>query len=153
MGYLGGPGQILDAMGGGLWKTAKGEAGIPDWGQVPIVSRFARGSTYGASTRDAYYSIRNSVKTAEKVVERTSKLGAKVHSVARKDNKALLTLSKNIKAIDGMKSDIRRRKAKVESSKTMSDDQKAQRVDELELKELRSIMELVKKARKLGIAV
>jgi hypothetical protein len=153
MGYLGGPGLMLDAMGGGIWKAAQGEAGVPDWGQVPIVNRFARGSTYGASTRDAYYSIRNSVKTAEKVVERTSAIGAKVHAAARKDNKALLTLSKNIKAIDGMKSDIRRRKAKVESSKTLSDEQKTQRVDELELKELRSIMELVKKARKLGIAV
>jgi hypothetical protein len=154
-GYMGGLGQLFDAAFGTAYEGVHGKRpeALSDWGKVPILSRFIRGSTYGAATRNAYYDVREAVKVAEKVVETSAKLGAKAHRQAAKENRPLLKMSAMVKHYDGQKSKFRRLRSKVEGTKGLDEWEKTQRVDELERKELELMIKVVKKARALGIGV
>ena len=153
MGYLGGPGQIADWVFGGLVKSAKGEAFETDVGRIPLMNRFMRGSTYGASTRDDYYTIREAVKEAEAVVKGAAGGGSSAVTAAKKENKKLLSMSELIKAVDANKKKFRERKLEIENSKSISEEEKTQRVDDLERKELKLFTNAVIRAQNLGINI
>ena len=68
------------------------------------------------------------------------------------DNKKLLQLSSQISAFDKQKNKMRRLKKQIESSKALSEEQKTQRVDEIQKKELNLMIAVIKKAQALGIS-
>jgi len=68
------------------------------------------------------------------------------------DNKKLLQLSSQISAFDKQKNKMRRLKKQIESSKALSEEQKTQRVDEIQKKELTLMIAVIKKAQALGIS-
>ena len=69
-----------------------------------------------------------------------------------KDNKSLLQLSSQISALDKQKNKLRRLRNKIEGSKALSEEQKTQRVDEIQKKELNLMVAVIKKAQSLGIS-
>ena len=151
-GYLGGPGQLADTFLGGLLTAASGDPSIKTISDIPILNRFMRATTYGATTRETFYSMREAIKNAEVAVKSAKILGPKTYTVALNDNKKLLQLSSQISAFDKQKNKIRRLKKQIEGSKALSEEQKTQRVDEIQKKELNLMIAVIKKAQALGIS-
>jgi len=151
-GYLGGPGQLMDSAFGGLFSAAKGEASIDNIGQVPIVNRFMRGTTYGSHTRELYYNLRDSVKTAEKAVKDAKKISPKAYSLVNNDLRPLLSINSQLKAFEAQKNKFNRLKSKVESASNLTEEQKMQRIADIEEKELNMMVKVIKKAQSLGIS-
>ena len=151
-GYLGGPGQIADTLFGGMFSAAKGDLSVKNIGDIPVANRFMRATTYGSATRNSFLNLRDATKNAEKVIKSAKILGPKVYTTALNDNKKLLQLSSQISAFDKQKNKMRRLKKQIESSKALSDNQKTQRVDELQKKELTLMIAVIKKAQALGIS-
>jgi hypothetical protein len=152
LGYLGGPGQIADSMLGAMITGAQGESSIRDINDLPMINRFVRATTYGSKTRDTFYGLRDAVKTAEKAVKTAKEISPQAYASVLKDNKSLLQLSSQISALDKQKNKLRRLRNKIEGSKTLSEEQKTQRVDELQKKELNLMVAVIKKAQSLGIS-
>jgi len=151
-GYLGGPGQIADTLFGGMFSAAKGDLSVKNIGDIPVANRFMRATTYGSATRNSFLNLRDATKNAEKVIKSAKIIGPKVYTTALNDNKKLLQLSSQISAFDKQKNKMRRLKKQIESSKALSDNQKTQRVDELQKKELTLMIAVIKKAQALGIS-
>ena len=151
-GYLGGPGQIADTLFGGMFSAAKGDLSVKNIGDIPVANRFMRATTYGSATRNSFLNLRDATKNAEKVMKSAKILGAKAYTTAMNDNKKLLQLSSQISAFDKQKNKMRRLKKQIEGSKALSDEQKTQRVDELQKKELNLMVTVIKKAQALGIS-
>ena len=156
LGYTGGPGQLLNAAFGGLlWPGLPGTS--EDYGQfdankMPISNRFYRSSTSNASTKNTYYQIRTANKTAERAVKAAKVAGPKELAYTQQEMKDLLTLSSSVKYADALKSKIRAQKSKIESSKALTQDQKLQRIADLEKKEHAAYVSVIKKAQALGIS-
>jgi len=156
LGYSGGPGQLLNAAFGGLlWPGLPGTS--EDYGQfdankMPITNRFYRSSTSNASTKNTYYQIRTANKTAERAVKAAKVAGPKEYAYTQQEMKDLLTLSSSVKYADALKSKIRAQKSKIESSKALNQDQKLQRIADLEKKEHAAYVAVIKKAQALGIS-
>ena len=151
-GYLGGPGQLLDTAFGGLFSAAKGKASIDNVGQVPIVNRFLRGTTYGSHTRDLYYSLRTTVKTAEKAVKDAKNINSRTYGLVNNQLRPMLSMSGQVRTFEAQKNKFRRLKAKVESASNLTEAQKMQRVADIEEKELNMMVKVIKKAQSLGIS-
>lgn len=149
-GYTGGIGKLLDQSFGGLLKASSGDLAFNDYGDVPILGRFVRGTTYGANTRSAYSSIRTAVKVAEASKREAGKLGPDIATRHRIDNRALLSLSKDVKYMDALRKKVRELKAKIEKRKGLSSEQKNTLIDEAEERELKVMIKIVKKARRLN---
>jgi hypothetical protein len=149
-GYTGGIGKLLDQGFGGLLRASSGEAAFDDYGDVPIVGRFVRGTTYGSNTRSAFSSIRSAVKTAEASKRSAGDLGTAMANRHRIDNRALLSLSKDVKYMDALRKKIREMKAKIESRKDLSADRRDTLLDAAEEQELKAMIKIVKKARSLN---
>ena len=152
LGYLGGPGQMADALFGSLFSIGSGKPSIENVNDIPIINRFMRATTYGMATRDTFYSMREAIKNAEAATKSAKMISPKVYTTALNDNKKLLQLSSQISAFDKQKNKMRRLKKQIESSKALSDNQKTQRVDELQKKELTLMIAVIKKAQALGIS-
>ena len=152
MGYLGGPGQMADALFGSLFSLGSGEPTIKRVNDIPVVNRFLRATTYGTATRDTFYELRNAIKTAEAAVKKAKEISPQAYSSVLKDNKSLLQLSSQISALDKQKNKLRRLRNKIEGSKALSEEQKTQRVDEIQKKELNLMVAVIKKAQSLGIS-
>ena len=152
MGYLGGPGQMADALFGSLFSLGSGESTIKSVNNIPVVNRFLRSTTYGTATRDTFYELRNAIKTAEAAVKKAKEISPQAYSSVLKDNKSLLQLSSQISALDKQKNKLRRLRNKIEGSKALSEEQKTQRVDEIQKKELNLMVAVIKKAQSLGIS-
>jgi hypothetical protein len=151
LGYTGGPGQIINWMfGSGIFPMFDSESRV-DIGinQTPIVNRFIRNTTYGTRSKRDYYNAREAVLTAKSELENAKGVGAAAE--VRKIREKYLNLLPAVKNMDGTRSKIRRAKEKIESSSKLTDEQKLQRIEELEKKELDMIIEVNKKAQKLGI--
>ena len=71
----------------------------------------------------------------------------------KKENKKLLSMSELIKAVDANKKKFRERKLEIENSGSLSEEEKTQRVDDLERKELKLFTNAVIRARNLGINI
>jgi hypothetical protein len=151
-GYLGGPGQLLDTAFGGLFSAVKGKASIDNVGQVPIINRFMRGTTYGSHTRELYYNLRDTVKTAESAVKDAKKISPKAYSLVNNDLRPLLSINSQLKAFEAQKNKFSRLKSKVESASNLTDAQKTQRIADIEEKELNMMVKVIKKAQSLGIS-
>ena len=151
-GYLGGPGQLLDTAFGGLFSATQGKASIDNVGQVPIVNRFIRGTTYGSHTRELYYNLRDTVKTAEKAVKDAKKISPKAYSLVNNDLRPLLSINSQLKAFEAQKNKFSRLKSKVESASNLTEAQKMQRIADIEEKELNMMVTVIKKAQSLGIS-
>jgi hypothetical protein len=151
-GYLGGPGQLLDTAFGGLFSAVNGTASIDNVGQVPIINRFVRGTTYGSHTRELYYNLRDTVKTAEKAVKDAKKISPKAYSLVNNDLRPLLSINSQLKAFEAQKNKFSRLKSKVESASNLTDAQKTQRIADIEEKELNMMVKVIKKAQSLGIS-
>lgn len=156
LGYTGGPGQLLNAAFGGLlWPGLPGTSedyGKFDANKMPITNRFYRSSTSNASTKNTYYQIRTANKTAERAVKAAKVAGPKEYAYTQQEMKDLLTLSSSVKYADALKSKIRAQKSKIESSKAFTQDQKLQRIADLEKKEHAAYVAVIKKAQALGIS-
>jgi hypothetical protein len=156
LGYTGGPGQIVNAMFGGLiWPGLPGtneDYGKFDANKMPITNRFYRSSTSDASTKNAYYQIRTATLTAERAVRAAKIAGSKEYSSMRNEMKDLLALSDSIKYADAFKSKVRKQKSKIEEAKNLTQDQKFQRIAELEKREHDAYVAVIKKAQSLGIS-
>ena len=149
-GYLGGPGQILDFAIGSLYSGRDGSS-IKTVGDVPVFNRFLRATTYGVATRDAFYGLRETVKNAETALKGAKNIGPQAYNAVRKDNLQLLRLSSEISAFDKKKNGLSRLKKEIESSKRLTDEQKTQRVDEIQKQELDLMRKIIKRAQGLGI--
>lgn len=152
LGYLGGPGQIVDSMLGAMITGAQGESSIRNINDIPMINRFLRATTYGSQTRDTFYGLRDAIKTAEKAVKTAKEISPQAYASVLKDNKSLLQLSSQISALDKQKNKLRRLRNKIEASKALSEEQKTQRVDEIQKKELNLMVAVIKKAQSLGIS-
>ncbi len=152
LGYLGGPGQIVDSMLGAMITGAQGESSIRNINDIPMINRFVRATTYGSKTRDTFYGLRDAIKTAEKAVKTAKEISPQAYASVLKDNRSLLKLSSQISALDKQKNKLRRLRNKIEGSKTLSEEQKTQRVDEIQKKELNLMVAVIKKAQSLGIS-
>ena len=151
-GYLGGPGQIADTLFGGMFSAAKGDFSLRNIGDIPVVNRFMRSTTYGVATRDSFNELRDATKNAENILKSAKIIGGKAYTVALNDNKKLLQLSSQISAFDKQKNKMSRLKKQIEASKALSEEQKTQRVDEIQKKELTLMIAVIKKAQALGIS-
>jgi len=152
MGYLGGPGQKADALFGSLFSAGSGKPSIENVNDVPIVNRFLRATTYGSATRGTFYEIRDAVKNAEKAVKSAKEINAKTYTAVHNDNRELLKLSSSISQLDKQKNKMRRLRKQIEASKKLSDEEKTQRVDDIQRKELNLMVTVIKKAQSLGIS-
>jgi hypothetical protein len=152
MGYLGGPGQKADALFGSLFSAGSGKPSIENVNDVPIVNRFLRATTYGSATRGTFYEVRDAVKNAEKAVKSAKQINAKTYTAVLNDNRELLKLSSSISQLDKQKNKMRRLKKQIEGSKTLTEEQKTQRVDDLQKKELNLMVKVIKQAQSLGIS-
>ena len=143
---------MADALFGSLFSIGSGKPSIENVNDIPIINRFMRATTYGMATRDTFYSMREAIKNAEAATKSAKMISPKVYTTALNDNKKLLQLSSQISAFDKQKNKMRRLKKQIESSKALSDNQKTQRVDELQKKELTLMIAVIKKAQALGIS-
>ncbi len=152
LGYTGGPGQIINWLfGSGAYPAFLDSESQPNISinQTPVINRFIRNTTYGTQSKRDYYNTREAVLTAKSELENASEVEATAE--VKKLRAKYLKLLPAIKYMDGARSKIRRSKENIESSKNLTDEQKLQRVEELEKKELDMIIEVNKKAQKLGI--
>ena len=153
LGYLGGPGQIANMFfGDGLYPAMDDKEYNLDINKMPVVNRFIRTSTYGSATRRSYYKIREAAMIAKKAVESAKKKGGSDFATMQKNQKPLLDIMPQIKAMDGKRSKLRDMKNKIENNKNFTKSQKMQRIEELERKELNMITAVIKKAQSLGIS-
>jgi len=153
LGYLGGPGQIINMFfGDGVYPAIDDKEYNLDINKMPVVNRFIRTSTYGSATRRSYYKIREAAMIAKKAVESAKKKGGSDFATMQKNQKPLLDIMPQIKAMDGKRSKLRDMKNKIENNKTFTKSQKMQRIEELERKELNMITAVIKKAQSLGIS-
>ena len=153
LGYLGGPGQIINMFfGDGVYPAIDDKEYNFDINKMPVVNRFIRTSTYGSATRRSYYQIREAAMIAKKAVEAAKKKGGAEFATMQKNQKPLIDIMPQIKAMDGKRSKLRDMKNKIENSKTFTKSQKMQRIEELERKELNMITAVIKKAQSLGIS-
>ena len=151
-GYLGGPGMIADTMFGGLLSAAQGDSSVDNIGDIPVFNRFMRATTYGSATRRTYNSLRDAVKNAEKAVKNAKNVSPEIFNQVSADNQDLMKLSNAIATLDKQKNRMRRIRKQIESSKKLSDEQKTQRVDDIQKKELNLMVTVIKKAQSLGIS-
>ena len=155
LGYAGGPGQIINMMFGSLVFPAFSEEkdyGTYDPNKMPIANRFYRSSTHGSRVKNLYYQVREANKIAERATKAAKIAGPKQFAEANKNMRDLLALSGNIKYTDAFKKKIATHKAKIESSKSLTQDQKLQRIAQLEQKEHAAFVKVIKKAQSLGIS-
>ena len=153
LGYLGGPGQIINMFfGDAIYPMMDDKEYNLDINKMPIANRFIRTSTYGSATRRSYYQIREAAMVAKSSVDSARKMGAEAFSLAQKKHKPLVDIMPSIKAMDGKRSKLRDMKKKIENSKDLSNSQKMQRIEELDRKELNMITTVIKKAQSLGIS-
>ena len=155
LGYAGGPGQIINMMFGSLVFPAFSEEkdyGTYDPNKMPIANRFYRSSTHGSRVKNLYYQVREANKIAERATKAAKIAGPKQFAEANRNMRDLLALSGNIKYTDAFKKKIATHKAKVESSKSLTQDQKLQRIAQLEQKEHAAFVKVIKKAQSLGIS-
>jgi hypothetical protein len=153
LGYLGGPGQIINMfLGDGLYPMIDDKEYNFDINKMPVVNRFVRTTTYGSATRRSYYKIREAAMIAKKAVEAAQKRGGAEYATMQKNQKPLIDIMPQIKAMDGKRSKIRDMKNKIENNKSFTNSQKMQRIEELERKELNMLTAVIKKAQSLGIS-
>ena len=78
LGYLGGPGQIINMFfGDGLYPMFDNKEYNLEINKMPVVNRFIRTSTYGSATRRSYYQIREAAMVAKSSVDSARKVGQK----------------------------------------------------------------------------
>ena len=147
-GYLGGPGMIADTMFGGLLSSGQN---IRNVGDIPVANRFMRATTYGSTTREVFYDVRDAVKNAEKAIKNAKNISPKIYQGVLRDNKELVKMSGAISAFDKQKNKLNRLKKQVEGSKGLSEEQKTQRVDAIRKKELELMIKVIKQAQTLGV--
>lgn len=152
LGYLGGPGQIVDSMFGAMVTGVQGESSIRNVGDIPMVNRFIRATTYGSATRDTFREVREAVKNAEKAVKSAKNISPSTYTAVLRDNRPLLKLSSSVSQLDKQKNKMRRLRKQIEASKTLTEEQKTQRVDDLQKKELDLMVKVIKQAQSLGIS-
>lgn len=155
LGYAGGPGQIANAMFGGLLFPAMSEEkdyGKFDPNKMPIANRFYRSTTHGSRVKNLYYQVREANKIADRAIKAAKIAGPKEFNEAQKNLKGLLALSSNIKYADAFKKKVAAQKSKVEVSKSLTQDQKLQRIAQLEQREHDAYVKVIKKAQSLGIS-
>jgi hypothetical protein len=99
-----------------------------------------------------YYQVREANKIAERATKAAKIAGPKQFAEANKNMRELLSLSNNVKFTDAFKKKIATQKSKVESSKSLTQDQKLQRIAQLEEKEHAAYVKVIKKAQSLGIS-
>jgi len=155
LGYAGGPGQIANAMFGGLLfpaMSAEKDYGKFDPNKMPIANRFYRSTTHGSRVKNLYYQVREANKIADRAIKAAKIAGPKEFNEAQKNLKGLLALSSNIKYADAFKKKVAAQKSKVEVSKSLTQDQKLQRIAQLEQREHDAYVKVIKKAQSLGIS-
>ncbi|HAT59138.1 MAG TPA: hypothetical protein DCS60_00005, partial [Opitutae bacterium] len=147
-GYLGGPGMIADTLFGGLLSSGQN---IRNVGDIPVANRFMRATTYGSTTREVFYDVRDAVKNAEKAVKNAKNINPKIYQGVLRDNKELVKMSGAISAFDKQKNKLNRLKKQIEGSKSLSEEQKTQRVDAIRKKELELMIKVIKQAQTVGV--
>jgi len=147
-GYLGGPGMIADTLFGGLLSSGQN---IRNIGDIPVANRFMRATTYGSTTREVFYDVRDAVKNAEKAVKNAKNINPKIYQGVLRDNKELVKMSGAISAFDKQKNKLNRLKKQIEGSKSLSEEQKTQRVDAIRKKELELMIKVIKQAQTVGV--
>ena len=152
LGFLGGPGQIADSLLGAMITGVQGESSLRNMNDIPMFNRFLRATTYGSATRDTFYEIRDAIKNAEKAVKSAKNISPSTYTAVLRDNRELLKLSSSISQLDKQKNKMRRLKKQIEGSKTLTEEQKTQRVDDLQKKELNLMVKVIKQAQSLGIS-
>jgi hypothetical protein len=155
LGYAGGPGQIANAMFGGLLFPAMSEEkdyGKFDPNKMPIANRFYRSTTHGSRVKNLYYQVREANKIADRAIKAAKIAGPKEFNEAQRGLKELMALSSNIKYADAFKKKVAAQKSKVEVSKNLTQDQKLQRIAQLEQREHDAYVKVIKKAQSLGIS-
>ena len=155
LGYSGGPGQIVNSMFGGLLFPAFSEEkdyGKYDPNKMPIANRFYRSTTHGSRVKNLYYQVREANKIAERAIKAAKIAGPKEFNEAQRGLKELMALSSSIKYADAFKKNIATHKSKVESSKSLTQDEKLQRIAKLEEREHAAYVKVIKKAQSLGIS-
>lgn len=152
LGFLGGPGQIADSLLGAMITGVQGESSLRNMNDIPMFNRFLRATTYGSTTRDTFYEIRDAIKNAEKAVKSAKNISPSTYTAVLNDNRELLKLSSSISQLDKQKNKMRRLKKQIEGSKTLTEEQKTQRVDDLQKKELNLMVKVIKQAQSLGIS-
>ena len=152
LGFLGGPGQIADSLLGAMITGVQGESSLRNMNDIPMFNRVLRATTYGSATRNTLYEVRDAVKNAEKAVKAAKNIDAKTYTAVLGDNRELLKLSASISQLDKQKNKMRRLKKQIEGSKSLSEEQKTQRVDDLQKKELNLMVKVIKQAQSLGIS-
>lgn len=152
LGYTGGPGQILNFLiGDGIYPLISDKEYNLDVNKLPIANRFFRTTTYGSATRRVYYDIRDSVLSINESYKDAQKLGPAEAALVKKKQASALQWVPQMKYMDGRMSKFRELKSKLENNKTMSNSEKAQRIEQLERKELNMLTTSIKKAQALGI--
>jgi len=119
---------------------------------MPIANRFYRSTTHGSRVKNLYYQVREANKIADRAIKAAKIAGPKEFSSVQKNMKQLLALSSSIKYADAFKKKIATQKSKVEVSKSLTQDQKLQRIAQLEQREHDAYVKVIKKAQSLGIS-
>ena len=152
LGYLGGPGQIINSL---FSSTApifleESKFGELDAAKVPIVSRFYRNTHSNYYLNNMFNQLRDMHDTANDVVKASKAVGGNFAAQKQKDMKDFLAIGKKLKYAEALRKEIRVKTDKIKSSK-MPEIQKRQRIDQLEKKEQDAYKAAIKQAQKLGL--
>ena len=151
-GYLGGPGQIINAL---FSATApvfleESEFGEVDASKVPIVSRFYRNTHSNYYLNNMFNQLREMHDTANDVVKASKAVGGKFAVQRQKDMKDFLVIGKKIKYAEALRKEIRLKTTKIKESK-IPEIKKRQRIDQLEKKEQDAYKAAIRQAQNLGL--
>ena len=153
MGYTAGPGQILNYLFGDMvYPLISDKKDFDaDINKTPIFNRFVKTTTYGSATRRAYYDLRDSVLPVKDALADAQQVGTAEAAIVRKKHGNMLQWLPHMKYMDGRLSKFRELRNKIENSK-LSNTEKAQRIEDMERKELNMLTATIKKAQSLGIS-
>jgi hypothetical protein len=150
--YLGGWGKMTDAAINALYKPLTSDEKMKfDWGAIPIVSRFARSSTYGVNIRRDFRSLHHWSKTIEKEIRDAGEIGPKSEAAVRSKYRKVMPMVQFVKNVEKNSNAISRKMKKVENNPHLSDMEMTQQVDTLTEQELKSQIQAIRKARAIGV--
>jgi hypothetical protein len=126
----------------------------PDrFNDIPVLSRFYKGSTHGGKTRTKFYSLKDNVGQADAHLRAAEKSDNPTKYVreAKEQHKTILKYSESVSNLDKAKRKMSRATKKVENDPTMTDWEKTQRVANLEATWLSLAAKIINKAQADGI--
>lgn len=152
-GYTGGPGAAISRLVSGAYSTLSGDLDI-NYSEVPMARRFYREGYSNFMTSKRFYNLKQRVDTAYKYVQNLKDGGnqaeARSNILANKD---LLKIKPEVDAADKNRKTIKRLIDKTNASQTLSEQEKADRIEKYEKQRVARWLKVLYKAKKSGIDV